>query len=157
MLFHIFSRTRKKQELQPSSSEQTERSERSEQAEQAEQAEEGQPELPAKPPAPLVVRQPGFIQTSRRVAGWICIVLGVFLFWLPVPLGIPFMILGAALIGREDRTLRVMGVRVRRLLRYWAKLRVPIIGPIGRRLLRMQQFMSREVRHWRWRKMGWEG
>jgi hypothetical protein len=109
---------------------------------------------PPPPPEPINVAKMTLFQTLRRVLGWIFIVLGILLFWLPLPLGIPFMMLGAALIGRRDRTLRRMSVNVRLLLRRWAKLPIPIIGPIGRRLLYMQQHMSRELRRWRWKRMG---
>jgi hypothetical protein len=47
-----------------------------------------------------------------------------------------------------------MSVNVRLLLRRWAKLQLPVIGLIGRRLLHMQQHMSRELRRWRWKRMG---
>ncbi len=93
-----------------------------------------------------------FSRTFRVVIGWMLFVLGIFLFWLPLPLGIPFMLLGAALIGRRDRTMRRIGVMVKLFLRRWARLPLPVIGPTGRRLLSMQRDVSRELRRWRWRQ-----
>lgn len=94
-----------------------------------------------------------FLKTLRSILGWICIILGIFLFWLPVPLGIPFILIGTLLIGRRNRFLRRVSVSVKLLLRRWAALRVPVIGPIGRRLLRAQRHISSQLRRYHWWRM----
>lgn len=103
-------------------------------------------------PQPGITAHP-IIRLFRMMLGWICIVAGLILFPLPLPLGIPLMLVGTLLIGRRHPILRRSGVYAKLLLRRWAALRVPLIGPAGRQLLRAQRQISCQLRRYRWRRM----
>jgi hypothetical protein len=83
----------------------------------------------------------------RLVFGWLSIVAGLILFPLPLPLGLPLLILGIVLVGPRDPVLRWARVRLKILIRYCATLSHPILGPVGRFFLNVQRKISRQ-----WRK-----
>jgi hypothetical protein len=59
----------------------------------------------------------------RYILGWCCIGLGLLGSILPVIPGIPFFILGVALVGRRDQTLRRCVVLLKLNLRRSACIR----------------------------------
>jgi uncharacterized membrane protein YczE len=84
------------------------------------------------------------VQTARSLLGWLCIVAGMILLPLPIPLGLILLVSGTLLIGRNSRLLRRAVVSLKLLLRRWARLRTPVIGPTGRWLLRVQRRVAAE-------------
>lgn len=42
----------------------------------------------------------------RRIVGWVLLTVGLLTFWLPIPIGIPLMIAGIVLVGRDAPTVR---------------------------------------------------
>lgn len=88
----------------------------------------------------------------RVVLGWFCIMIGVVFFWLPVPLGIPLMLIGAALIGKRSRQLRLIFYRLRRGIRWLARSNQPVIAPIGQRLLAIEHTISHAYQQHTWQQ-----
>lgn len=86
----------------------------------------------------------------RQVTGWLCILLGIAGLVLPVLPGVVFLVIGIVLVGRRNRLIRWTGVHSKLLLRRWAALPTPIIGPAGRLALRGQQEVSRQRRRLHW-------
>lgn len=86
----------------------------------------------------------------RQVLGWICIFLGLLGLLLPLLQGIPLLVLGITLVGRRHPLIRWAGVRLKLGLRRWAALQTPLIGPLGRLALRIQQETSRQRRRLHW-------
>ncbi len=82
----------------------------------------------------------------RQGMGWVCLVLGLLIFPLPIPLGLPLIVLSIVLIGRRNPIIRWLRVHFKLLLRRWAALQTPIIGPVGRMALHIQKEFSRKVR-----------
>lgn len=86
----------------------------------------------------------------RQALGWFCIALGLIGLALPVLQGMPFLVIGVLLVGRRHRLIRLGGVIGRRILRRWAALPTPLIGPLGRMALRLQRQLARQLRHLLW-------
>lgn len=86
----------------------------------------------------------------RQVIGWICIGLGLIGMALPLLQGIPLLVIGIALVGRRHPLIRWASVHLKLLLRRWAAVQAPVIGPLGRLALRAQQQISRQRRHFHW-------
>ena len=63
----------------------------------------------------------------RPILGWLLIVIGILGMILPGP-GLPFFLLGVALVGRRHPLLRGTWVRGRQALRWLTRLP----GPVGR-------------------------
>jgi hypothetical protein len=82
---------------------------------------------------------------ARRVAGWIFIVAGLLTVWLPIPVGLPLLVLGALLVGPRSPTLRRAGGITERMLRRWAGMRTPIVGDIGRQALELERIARRKI------------
>jgi uncharacterized membrane protein YbaN (DUF454 family) len=89
------------------------------------------------------------------VLGWGCLVLGVLGVILPILPGFPFLLLGAGLVGRRDRTLRWCSTQGKLALRRWAALDHRLAGPVGRWALRQQQGASCQRRRLTWRYRAW--
>ena len=100
-------------------------------------------------------RWPGLRRLPRLALGWACLVLGVLGVVLPVLPGFPFLVAGAALIGRRNRTLRWCSTHGKLALRRWAALDHPLAGPVGRWALRQQQGASCQRRRLYWRYQSW--
>jgi len=86
----------------------------------------------------------------RQVIGWICIGLGLLGLALPVLQGILLLAIGIALVGRRHWLIRWTSVQIKLLLRRWAALETPVIGPVGRLALRAQHEISRQRRRLHW-------
>ncbi len=84
----------------------------------------------------------------RLIFGWLCILVGLVLFPLPLPLGLPLIILGILLVGTRNIMLRWLRVHMKIGLRRWAALSTPVIGPIGKQLLKTQKSAARRWRHY---------
>jgi hypothetical protein len=82
----------------------------------------------------------------RGVLGWPLIVIGLLTFPLPIPVGLPLLVVGTLLIGPRSRPIRLATISLRQGLRRWARLRTPLIGPLGRWLLQKQRRASAEYR-----------
>ncbi|HNP72378.1 MAG TPA: hypothetical protein PKK15_14760 [Kouleothrix sp.] len=89
----------------------------------------------------------------RPALGWTCIALGLLGVVLPVIPGLPLLFPGIALVGRRTWLIRWASVQIKRALRRWAPLRLPLIGPVGLWALRAQQQISRQRRRLAWRYM----
>jgi hypothetical protein len=83
----------------------------------------------------------------RQVLGWIFIVLGLLGLVLPLLQGVLFLVIGLALVGRRNWLLRRSTIVIKRFLRRWAAVRMPLVGPAGRIALRAQWQCSRQGRH----------
>ena len=86
----------------------------------------------------------------RQILGWIFILLGLLGLLLPVLQGVIFLVIGIALVGRRNVLIRRTTVLFKLLLRRWALLPTPLIGPLGRFALRAQQEISRQRRRLHW-------
>ena len=82
----------------------------------------------------------------RQVIGWLFIFLGLLGLILPVLQGVLFLVIGVALVGRRNWLIRRASLLAKRLLRRWARLTTPLIGPLGRVALRAQYRLSRQSR-----------
>jgi hypothetical protein len=91
----------------------------------------------------------------RQVLGWMFILLGLIGLVLPVLQGVLFLVIGIALVGRRNWLIRRSRLLFKRLLRRWAAVRTPLIGPAGRIALRAQWKFSREGRHLHRRYTEW--
>jgi hypothetical protein len=83
----------------------------------------------------------------RQIAGWLCIVLGLFGLILPGP-GTLLLILGLTLIGWHPLLLRRGWIVLRCLLRSWAH-QPGLRGWIGVQGGRLARSLAIEVRHLR--------
>lgn len=82
---------------------------------------------------------------ARRVAGWIFIVAGLLTVWMPIPIGLPLLVLGALLVGPRSPALRRAGGITERMLRRWANIRTPIVGDVGRQALELERTARRKI------------
>jgi hypothetical protein len=82
----------------------------------------------------------------RGIVGWPLLVVGLLTFPLPIPVGLPLLVVGTLLIGPRSRPIRLATIGLRQALRRWARLDVPLIGPLGRWLLRKQRRAAAEYR-----------
>jgi hypothetical protein len=86
----------------------------------------------------------------RQALGWFFILLGLLGLALPILQGVIFLVIGIALVGRRHPVIRWVAVSFKRLLRRWAALPTPLIGPLGRMALRGQHKVSRQRRRLHW-------
>jgi hypothetical protein len=86
------------------------------------------------------------LQGARLWLGWFCIILGLILLPLPIPLGLILLVIGTMLIGPRTRIVRLAIVRIKLLLRRWARLKLPFIASPGKRLLQWQRNFSVQYR-----------
>ena len=87
---------------------------------------------------------------ARSIIGWVCIIIGVLGVIMPVIPGMPLLIPGIALVGRRTWLIRWSAVQIKRLLRRYAPLHIPLVGPVGRWALRAQHEVSRQRRRIAW-------
>ncbi|NJN65401.1 MAG: hypothetical protein HC884_01150 [Chloroflexaceae bacterium] len=90
----------------------------------------------------------------RPAVGWGFILLGIVGLFLPVLQGLLFLAIGVSLVGRRSRALRWLTVQIKLLLRRWAALPTPLVGPVGRWLWKAWQRTSRQQRQFRGRQEG---
>ncbi|NJK78901.1 MAG: hypothetical protein HC876_12325 [Chloroflexaceae bacterium] len=93
------------------------------------------------PHAPRFISESA-VQTIRKFLGWFCIGIGIPLFILPIPLGLPLLITGAILIGPQSRTLRLFVYNVRRTVRRLACTDWQPLRSIGKQLLTLDRKMT---------------
>lgn len=86
----------------------------------------------------------------RPALGWSSIALGILGCILPVLPGLPFLILGMALVGRRNWLIRWTSVQYKLLVRRWAALPHPWLSRMGRWALLAQQETSRQRRRLAW-------
>lgn len=82
-------------------------------------------------------------RTARRSLGLICLALGVTGGILPIIPGLPFLVVGARLLGPRDPLLRRLRVSGRRSLRYMRRAKQPFLQRIGMRLTPLWQQAER--------------
>ncbi len=85
----------------------------------------------------------------RQVLGWCCIIVGFPLFMLPIPVGLPIILVGVFLVGTRNWVMRWLRVHMRIGLRRWARASTPIIGDVGGWLFRRQQGFARSWRRYK--------
>lgn len=86
------------------------------------------------------------LRGTRLWLGWFCIILGLILLPLPIPLGLILLVIGTMLIGPRTRIVRLAIVHIKLLLRRWARLKPSFIASPGKRLLRWQRSFSVQYR-----------
>lgn len=88
----------------------------------------------------------------KPMLGWFFIVIGLIGMPMPIVNGIIFVMIGVALVGHRNRTIRWSRVHIKLLINWWAGLPTPVIGFLGRLARRTTQEMSRQHRrlHWWW-------
>lgn len=91
----------------------------------------------------------------RQVLGWLFIVLGILGIFLPILQGVLFLVIGVTLVGHRNPVVRWVSARYKVLLRRWATLETPLVGPTGRLLLRMHRESARQYRRARWNYAEW--
>jgi hypothetical protein len=68
---------------------------------------------------------------TRRAAGYFCLVIWALGAILPIIPGWPALIVAIALLGRRDRSLRLMHLVARRTLRWLRRHPAPQVRPVG--------------------------
>ncbi|NJL32842.1 MAG: DUF454 domain-containing protein [Chloroflexaceae bacterium] len=66
------------------------------------------------------------------MTGWLLFGIGILGALLPIFPGLPFLILGSAMIGPRNRNLRWLRVQGRSLLRYLSHSRIPLFSGLAR-------------------------
>ncbi len=89
------------------------------------------------------------MQWLRAIIGWPLLIVGVIMTPLPIPIGIPMIVVATFLIGTRSRFIRLSLVTIKRLLRRWARIQTPVIGPTGRFVLRRQYQFTLAYRNYR--------
>src|SRR5512145_81506 len=92
----------------------------------------------------------------RQVLGWLFIILGLLGLVLPFLQGVLFLVIGIMLVGPRNWLIRRVNIAMKIILRRWAALETPVIGPVGRCALKAQRQTARQFRglqrHYRERK-----
>lgn len=86
----------------------------------------------------------------KPILGWLLIVIGLIGMPMPVMNGVIFLVIGLALVGHRNWLIRWSRVQIKLLLKWWAALDTPIVGPLGRLAQRSAQTISRQHRRMRW-------
>ncbi|MBS1965198.1 MAG: hypothetical protein JST60_05185 [Chloroflexi bacterium SZAS-1] len=86
----------------------------------------------------------------RPALGWCLLASGIFGIIMPIIPGIPLMFMGMVLVGRRSVLLRWVSVMLKRQLRRWSLVRMPLVGPVGYWALCAQQQFSRQRRRLAW-------
>jgi hypothetical protein len=85
------------------------------------------------------------LKPVRITLGWISIGLGLLTVWMPIPIGVPLLVVGALLVGTRSPAMRRAGAAIEWLLRRWAAVPIPIVRDIGQRALAIQQEVGRRL------------
>ncbi len=72
-----------------------------------------------------------FINITRRVLGFLCLIIWALGAILPIIPGWPALIIAVVLLGRRDRTLRFMHLFGRRALRWLRRHPAPWVRSVG--------------------------
>lgn len=91
--------------------------------------------------------------TLRGILGWFLILTGVVVTPLPIPLGIPMIIMGVAVIGRRSRRLRLLFYTARRRLRELVRNNPPVVGSAAMWLLVTERKLMQSYRHRTWKRL----
>lgn len=86
-----------------------------------------------------------FNRSFRQVAGWIVLFLGIITAPLPIPLGLPLIILGLVILGPHDPRVRWLGVNMRLCLRKLVQKRIPLLSSLARKALDFRRRFSQYV------------
>lgn len=82
----------------------------------------------------------------RQMFGWVLIGIGILGLVLPILNGVIPLFFGVLLVGRRNCVIRWVRARCKLLIRRWAMLQTPIIGPLGRLARRTLGETSRQQR-----------
>jgi hypothetical protein len=83
------------------------------------------------------------------IAGWSSIVLGVLGTIFPILPGLPFLFIGAHLIGRRDPRLRWARVHTKLVLRWMSRSRIPMLRHFGQWARQTNHQVEQYSRRWR--------
>lgn len=86
----------------------------------------------------------------RLPLAWLLIAVGVLGCILPIIPGVPFLVLGTAIVGRRTWIIRWTYVNFRVMLRLWARHPHPSIRGFGRFVHGAAQELSRQIRRFVW-------
>ncbi len=75
----------------------------------------------------------------RQITGWFCILVGVITTPLPIPVGIPLIVVGVLIVGKRNRRIRWIRVHLLLLIRYWAAQDHPVLTPLARWLRKQKR------------------
>jgi hypothetical protein len=75
-----------------------------------------------------------FVLLARRIAGIICLIIGILGLLLPILPGWPFLVPAIVLLGRRDRMLRYVHLLIRLALRFMRRNRMIFLRQFGQRL-----------------------
>jgi hypothetical protein len=92
---------------------------------------------------------PGLLLHLRLFLGWSSIVIGVLGTILPIIPGLPFLFIGAHLIGHRDPRLRWARVHTRLAMRHASRSRLPLVRTAGQWARRSNYEVVRYGRKWR--------
>ncbi|NJN68176.1 MAG: hypothetical protein HC884_16420 [Chloroflexaceae bacterium] len=73
--------------------------------------------------------------TLRQVVGWPILIIGAITAPMPIPTGLPLIVIGILMIGPGDPRIRWMRVQLQVVLRKWSRQGLPIISPTARTVL----------------------
>lgn len=86
-----------------------------------------------------------FLRVLRRSLGFLCLGIGILGAILPIIPGWPAFILAVVLLGRRDRTLRLLHLWGRRALRWMRRAPMPQLRLLGRWLSAQYLSMRRLI------------
>lgn len=89
-------------------------------------------------------------RASRPILGWFLIAVGIVGIPLPIVSGVLFLLIGVSLVGPRDPKIRWARVHFKKVLRRWAALSIPIIGPLGRLAVRLERSISCQIQKLPW-------
>lgn len=89
----------------------------------------------------------------RPAIGWLLVVVGLSGLILPIIPGIPLMVVGTAMVGRRDRSLRWFAVHWKLMLKRWSLQPHPLLKRTGRWAWVAQMQLSRQMRRLAWWQM----
>ncbi len=89
----------------------------------------------------------------RSVLGWSLIVIGMIVAPMPIPFGIPMIIVGVAVLGPRSRRLRLMFYTARRRLRELARNNPPLLGSAAMWLLSIERNLMQSYRNRTWKRL----
>lgn len=101
----------------------------------------------------LAILRTGLIYTwlfFKPILGWFLIIVGLIGMPMPIVNGLIFLVIGLALVGHRNRTIRWARVQIKLFLAYWATREHPLLRTSGRLARRSAQQISRQHRRLRW-------
>lgn len=88
-----------------------------------------------------------FRVTARGTAGWSCIVVGLILTPLPLPLGLPLTVAGVILVGPNNPYIRRARFYLKSSLRKMSRRHIPALSQLAQNVLTLEKRFAQ-----RWKK-----